>query len=114
MGFNFFHPQKSGGAMAPLAPPSEGALHYRSRASKHTNLDTATQNIARTERRTRPQSVMRNDSRDQLCDCASDKFSTTTTTISLNPPFNVREIDSFAEVSNRDIFPFVGMVSVLK
>ena len=26
MGFNFFHPQKSGGAMAPLAPPSEGAL----------------------------------------------------------------------------------------
>ena len=26
MGFNFSHPQKSGGAMAPLAPPSEGAL----------------------------------------------------------------------------------------
>ena len=28
MGFNFSHPQKSGGAMAPLAPPSEGALTY--------------------------------------------------------------------------------------
>ena len=27
MGFNFSHPQKSGGAMAPLAPPSERALH---------------------------------------------------------------------------------------
>ena len=26
MGFNFSHPQKSGGAMAPLAPPSERAL----------------------------------------------------------------------------------------
>ena len=26
MGFNFSHPQKSGGAMAPLAPPPEGAM----------------------------------------------------------------------------------------
>ena len=55
---------------------------------------------------------MSNDSRDQLCDCASDKSSTTMTTISLNPPFNVREIDSFAEVSNRDIFPFVDSVEI--
>ena len=30
MGFNFSHPQKSGGAMAPLAPPSERALLLQS------------------------------------------------------------------------------------
>ena len=29
MGFNFSHPQKSGGAMAPLAPPSERALFMK-------------------------------------------------------------------------------------
>ena len=52
--------------------------------------------------------IITNNSRAQFCESASHKTTTMTTTISLNSPFNVSEIDSFAEVSNRDIFPFVA------
>ena len=51
---------------------------------------------------------MRNDSRVPFCDSANHKTTTITTTSSLKPPLQVREIDSFAKVSNRDIIPFIG------
>ena len=39
MGFNFSHPQKSGGAMAPLAPPSERALVLSDFSISRKNFD---------------------------------------------------------------------------
>ena len=56
---------------------------------------------------------MRNNSKAPFCDSASHKTTTMTTTISLNSPFNVSEIDSFAKVSNRDIVPIVALNDII-
>ena len=53
---------------------------------------------------------MRNDCRVPFCDSANHKTTTMTIKTSLKPPLQVREIDSFAEVSNRDIVPFIAAI----